>query len=267
MREKTIQDRKFRAPPTLPTARATTMESLIFPTSGPYATLGAFHPSSTSKITGSKTSKVSSLPAPPFVFPSIGLRTQIREAALHNGGGPSNSGSAPAIQADGSVAERPRILKRRLEDDSDSDEVTFVGASSSKGKNSREVQPTPPTAAPQSSPKSDVRRRKRPVDMDFFSVPSPSVSTSRHSGRKSSVPSSSSVNAPADDVWAGRSTGEPSTTYTNNASNRPEAVTSRASVNWARTASSSSISAQDLQEGSRNRRNPSLFVPKRRKVH
>lgn len=260
VREKTIQERKFRAPPSLPTPRAATMESLIFPTSGPYATLGAFHHSATSKITGSKTTKVSALPAPPFVFPNHGLRAQIREAA-----GPSGGASISASPVNGTVAERPRLLKRRLDDDSDSDEVTFVGASSSKGKSSRTVYPTPPSAqtttttGPPSFPINRDRKGKRPVDMDFFSVPIASAATSRHNGRKTSTSSSSAIQ-PANAFWT------ESPVKVSPPSNRSERVSRPASVKCGTTATTT-IPVPHTLEGSRNKKDPTLFVPKKRKVH
>lgn len=260
VREKTIQERKFLAPPSLPTPRAATMESLIFPTSGPYATLGAFHHSATSKIPGSKTTKASALPAPPFVFPSHGLRAQIREVA-----GPSSGASASASPVNGGVAERPRLLKRRLDDDSDSDEVTFVGASLSKGKSPRTVHPTPSTAQPttithpSSSSIDRYRKGKRPVDMDFFSVPIASAATSRHNGRKTSAPSSSAIQ-PANTFWT------ESPAKASPPSNRSERVSRPTSTNCGTTATTA-IPVPHTLEGSRNRKDPALFVPKRRKVH
>lgn len=248
-----MQERKFRAPPSLPSPRASTMESLIFPTSGPYATLGAFHPASTSRSITTKASKGSSLPAPPFVFPSHGLRQQIREASDHT------LSTTPS----GSVAPRERLLKHSVpEDDSDSDEVTFIASSSSKGKDRRRTKSSPPAAVcPSPPPKPEVQKRKRPVDMDFFSVPGSSSVTSRQSVRRPSVqkgplhdaearPSSSSKLNPA----AATSSSQPYFSP-----NRSEGETHRASAN-------SAITTRSPSEGSRNRLNTTLFVPKRRKV-
>ncbi|GHJ85278.1 hypothetical protein NliqN6_1680 [Naganishia liquefaciens] len=254
VREKTIQDRKFRAPPSLPTPRAATLESLIFPTSGPYATLGAFHPSAASKITGSKTTKVSALPAPPFVFPSHDLRAQIRQAT-----GPSKDASSSAIPANGTVGERPRLLKRRLDDESDSDEVTFVAASSSKGKSPLVAQPTVSTFRSPTSPVIKDRKGKRPVDMDFFSVPSASVASSRQNPRKGSTPTSSIIQA-ADNVVAEKPT------QMSSRSNLSERI-SRPALGDCGTSLTTAIPVPHTLEGSRSRRDPALFVPKRRKVH
>lgn len=245
-----MQERKFRAPPSLPSARASTMESLIFPTSGPYATLGAFHPSSTTKAITTKASKGSSLPAPPFVFPSHGLRQQIREA------------NDPMLSAapGGTAPPREKLLKNCVpEEESDSDEVTFVASSSVKGKDRSRARHSPPAALRETPPKPESQKRKRPVDMDFFSIPSASSANSRQNIRRSSILKGSS-NDTADRSFGSASLAGTSSSHTHISPKSPAAVIQRATVTPATTARSPA-------EGSRARLNTTLFVPKRRKVH
>lgn len=245
-----MQERKFRAPPSLPSARASTMESLIFPTSGPYATLGAFHPSSTTKAISTKASKGSSLPAPPFVFPSHGLRQQIREA-----NDPTLS-AAPV----GTAPSKEKLLKNDIpEEESDSDEVTFVSSSLVKGKGPSRAKHSPPAAVRATPLKSESQKRKRPVDMDFFSIPSASAST-RQNHRRSSILKGSSNDT------SDRSFGPPSIAGTASSHTHPSPRSPAAAAIQTATVTPAT-SARSPAEGSRARLNTTLFVPKRRKVH
>jgi hypothetical protein len=250
VREKTMQERKFRAPPSLPSGRASAVESLIFPTSGPYATLGAFHPSATTQTLTTKDSKESSLPAPPFLYPSQGLRQQIREA-----GDPSLS-AAPG----GTPAPKEKLLKNGVpEEDSDSDEVTFV--SSTKGKKRSRVTQSPPVAVRETPPKSapETHKRKRPVDMDFFSIPSTSSASSRQTIRRSST-QQIFTDSRADRSVGSTSQRGVSSPQSHISPSRPEVAALRASIH-------SPASTVRPTETSRTKLNTTLFVPKRRKVH
>lgn len=246
-----MQERKFRAPPTLPSGRASAVESLIFPTSGPYATLGAFHPSSTTQTIPTKASKGSSLPAPPFLYPNQSLRQQIREA-----GDPSLL-AAPG----GTPAPKEKLLKNGVPDeDSDSDEVTFVRSSSAKGKDRSRVVHSSPTTVRESltKPKPESNKRKRPVDMDFFSMPSTSSASSRQTIRRPTI-QKPPVNG-TDRPIAPTSIHRAASPRNHTSPHRPE-MAATSPLNFPSASTERSI------QTSRAKLNTTLFVPKRRKVH
>ncbi|KAJ9128376.1 hypothetical protein QFC24_000669 [Naganishia onofrii] len=239
VREKTVQDRKFRAPPSIQAIPRSTIESLVFPTSGPFATLGAFEPTSRPK-TGVGSSKRPDLPAPAFLNPNHVIQQTISQASAANNMAKQN----------GIVASTSKVVKRAATpDESDEDEVVFVAASS---------KPKPNSTSPKTTP---VRKRKKPpddadisedppqpVNMDFFSVPMTSASGSRQLVRKISTPQRGTVDQR---VLVSAS--------------RPGSSMEQQQGNMApgRSASGSGLSGEGVQ---RSVQSP-LFVPKRRKVY
>ncbi|KAJ9125657.1 hypothetical protein QFC22_000619 [Naganishia vaughanmartiniae] len=247
VREKTVQDRKFRAPPSIQAIPRSAIESLVFPTSGPFATLGAFEPTSRPK-TGVGTSKRQDLPAPPFINPNHVIQQTISQA----------SAAKNMAKRNGIVASTSKVVERAAspdDSDEDEDEVHFVAASSKtktrtaipKNTLEQKRKKPPEDADPDTAMPDDPAQ---PVDMDFFSVPMTSASISRPTIRRISTPQEQQLQGGQRVLASPR---------------RPESSREqhRGNIPPSQSASVSGASG----EGSQRRVQSPLFVPKRRKVY
>ncbi|KAJ9109317.1 hypothetical protein QFC21_000646 [Naganishia friedmannii] len=237
VREKTVQDRKFRAPPSIQAISRSTIESLVFPTSGPFATLGAFEPTSRAK-TGVGTSKRQDLPAPAFLNPNHVIQQNISQA----------SAAKNMAKRNGIVASTSKVVKRAVTpDDSDDDEVVFVAASS-KAKPKTNPITTPMQKRKKPPEEAEVPDDPtQPVNMDFFSVPVTGATGSRQMARKVSTPQRGMLDqrVPMGPSHSGSST-----------QHQGKIV-----------AGKSAPGSGPSEEGTQRRVQSPLFVPKRRKVY
>ncbi|KAJ9092302.1 hypothetical protein QFC19_008736 [Naganishia cerealis] len=260
VREKTVQDRKFRAPPSIQAIPRSAIESLVFPTSGPFATLGAFEPTSRPKTGVGMGPKRPDLPAPPFINPNRVIQQTISQA----------SAAKSLAERNVIVTSTSKAMKRAAtlddsDDDDDDEEIVFLAASSKTKPSSQK------TTLVQNRNKSPIDgdlppERQQPVNMDFFSVPVAASSVPRQKMRKMETPQrnhrpiarssnpGSSVGQRVSDKTAPVPQSGPS-------GSRRENQHGGTTSSWALSGSSPS------GEGSQKRVQSPLFVPKRRKVY